>query len=245
MKKKKYECVWKDDFDNSLELDQSKWEFSVGGSGWGNGELQYYTKNRKENVSIRESQLVIRSMYEEYGHNSFTSAKIISKQAWKYGKIKVKAKLPLAKGTWPAIWMLPVSYDGTNWPNCGEIDICEHFGHTVGEFLFSLHSYDYNFYKNNKFHSSVVLKDIVNEFNIFEIEWDENAILFKINNETHYKAYKCEYKNKSRKEWPFDVEFKLIINLAVGGNEAGRYGIDIEKWPQEFVIDYVHVYQKI
>ncbi len=244
MKKDNYECVWKDDFDKSSNLDLNKWEFSVGGNGWGNGELQFYTENRKKNIQIINNQLVIRSIFEKYQNKNFTSAKIISKTSWKYGKIRVRAKLPLAKGTWPAIWMLPASYNGTNWPNCGEIDICEHYGHTIGEFLFSMHSYKYNYFKNNKFHKAINLIDIVNQFNIFEIEWDENYILFKINNETYYSACKseCEYKNNN--EWPFDQEFRLIINLAVGGFEAGKYGIDVEKWPQEFIIDYVRIYQK-
>ena len=98
-----YVCVWKDDFVNSEKLDLDKWEFSVGGHGWGNGEQQYYTNGRSDNIEIRDNKLIIKSNHEKWENNEFTSAKIISKESWQYGKIKVRAKFPLATGTWPAI----------------------------------------------------------------------------------------------------------------------------------------------
>ncbi len=241
---KEYVCVWKDEFDSSNKIDLDKWEFSVGGHGWGNGELQYYTDNRDENIMICNNKLVIRSNYESWQGNQFTSAKIISKESWKYGKIRVRAKIPLAVGTWPTIWMLPISYDGTNWPYCGEVDIVEHFGHTRGEIFFSLHSGEYNFYKNNKFHKRIQINEKINNFNIYELEWNEESMIFSVNDKVCYVAKKSECKNFNSQEWPFDNHFRLIINLAVGGYEAGKKGIDIDKWPQDFIIDYVHVYQQ-
>lgn len=237
-----YECIWRDDFVLN-EIDINKWQYSVGGSGWGNGELQYYTYKRKENAEIINSKLVIRSQYEEYKQCKFTSAKLISNEAWQYGRFVIRAKLPLARGTWPAIWLLPTSYNGVNWPSCGEIDVLEYFGHTRGEIQFSLHSNNYNFYTDNRFNKSVNIGNAILDFNEYMIEWTESYISFFINNIVYYIAYKSECKNLSNKDWPFDSPFKIIINLAVGGHHAGRFGIDINSWPQEFVIDYIYVYQ--
>lgn len=238
-----YKCVWKEHFDQGEFLNIDNWEYSEGGNGWGNGELQYYTKNCVKNAEICNKKLIIRSLYENYKGNSFTSAKLISKKAWKYGKIEVRAKIPVARGTWPAIWLLSSDYNGHNWPFCGEIDILEHFGHTFGEVQFSLHSYEYNFYKHNKFNKKIYLGDKLLDFNIYTIEWTESYISFSVNGIIYYTAYKNDCINITKKEWPFDNPFHLILNLAVGGHHAGKYGIDIDKWPQEFIIDYINIYQ--
>lgn len=238
-----YKYVWGDNFCSKELIDKDKWKYSVGGNGWGNGELQYYANNRKKNTEIIKDKLVIRSLHEEYKNSKFTSAKLISKEAWQYGKFVIRAKVPLARGVWPAVWLLPISYNGNNWPLCGEIDILEYFAHTRSEIQFSLHSNNYNFYRENKFNKSINLGNAILDFNIYSIEWTESFISFSVNDIIYYTAYKSDCRNSSKKEWPFDAPFNIIINLAVGGHYAGKFGIDVDKWPQEFIIDYIYVYQ--
>ncbi len=121
---KVWNLVWQDEFDYKGLPDSSKWNFDVGGDGWGNNELQYYTANRKDNARVKKGKLIIETHKENFEKNNYTSARLISKGKgdWKYGKIEVRAKLPKGLGTWPAIWML-ASTTPLKWPDDGEIDI--------------------------------------------------------------------------------------------------------------------------
>lgn len=235
--------VWADEFAYVGLPSAKKWEYCIGGDGWGNNELQYYTNGRLENAEVRNGRLIIRSQKEEFNMHDFTSARLISKETWKYGRFEIRAKLPLARGVWPAIWLLPVNFNGMNWPMCGEIDIMEYFGHTYGIVESSLHSEKYNFCGYNKFNKKTNLDKYISEFNVYTLDWTEEKIEFAINDNIVLSAEKKECLGGGHDEWPFDEYYHLIINLAVGGNHAGKYGIDIESWPQEFEIDYVRIYQ--
>lgn len=123
--------IWFDEFDYNGFPDANKWTYDIGGSGWGNGELQHYT-GRLENAFISNGILNIKAVKEEYGGNGFTSARLVSKHRgdWKYGRFQARARLLkcTARGTWPAIWMLPTDWVYGQWPHSGEIDIMEHVG---------------------------------------------------------------------------------------------------------------------
>lgn len=129
--------VWSDEF-NQPKLDVDKWTREVGGSGFGNGELQYYTSG-ESNVFIGSKTnasdtgyLVIEARRENYGvppeNRQFTSGRIVTsgKFNFKYGTIEARIKLPnLQNGLWPAFWMLGANYPTDGWPKSGEIDILE------------------------------------------------------------------------------------------------------------------------
>ncbi len=127
-----WQLVWSDEFNYSGLPDAAKWGYDVGGSGWGNKELQYYTDRRKENARVENGHLIIEVRRDGFGNNEYTSARLTSKGKgdWTYGRFEVRAKLPSGRGTWPAIWMLPSgkSYGNAGWPDNGEIDIMEHVG---------------------------------------------------------------------------------------------------------------------
>jgi beta-glucanase (GH16 family) len=129
--------VWSDEF-RLPKLDHEKWSSEVGGNGFGNGELEYYTSG-ESNVFIGTKAdpadtgyLVIEARKENYGvapeNRQFTSGRINTsgKFNFKYGAIEARIKLPnLQNGLWPAFWMLGANYPTEGWPKSGEIDILE------------------------------------------------------------------------------------------------------------------------
>jgi len=127
--------VWRDEFGEGA-LDQHQWSFETSHNkhGWFNGERQYYSANRPVNLRLSRGRLIIEARAEQldplsfpdWGGQTYTSARIISDQAWRFGFFEVRAKLPCARGMWPAIWMLPKNMQ--HWPDDGEIDIMEQVG---------------------------------------------------------------------------------------------------------------------
>ena len=140
----KWKLVWSDEFNNKGLPDSSKWNYDVGGHGWGNNELQYYNSGRLTNARVQRGKLIIEAHKENWKDKKYTSARLVSKGKgdWKYGRIEVKAKLPQGRGTWPAIWML-ASTTPLKWPDDGEIDIMEHVGFNHGNIHASIHCKKY------------------------------------------------------------------------------------------------------
>ena len=104
-----WRLVWSDEFEYTGLPDAKKWDYDVGGHGWGNKELQFYTASRKENARVENGRLIIEARKEPWERRDYTSARLVSrgKGDWTYGRFEVSAKLPSGRGTWPAIWMLP------------------------------------------------------------------------------------------------------------------------------------------
>ena len=138
--------VWADEFNSKGLPDSTRWGYDVGGTGWGNNELQYYTSKRKENASVNNGHLIIEARKEDFSSMKYTSARLVSKNKgdWKYGRIEVRAKLPKGRGIWPAIWMLPTKWAYGGWPKSGEIDIMEFVGYIPDSIFGSVHTERYN-----------------------------------------------------------------------------------------------------
>jgi uncharacterized protein YjdB/beta-glucanase (GH16 family) len=239
-----YVLVWADEFDgaNGSFPDKKRWGYDVGvgEGGWGNGELQYYMANQ-DNAQVRDGHLVITARKESFFGSEYTSARLRSKQGWKYGKIEIAFKLPSGYGTWPAIWMLPVNNAYGAWPASGEIDIMEHVGQTPTAIMGTVHmaggsgesgpSGRYHIYPN----AEVVPHKLT-------LVWEEDAIKWYLDNAADYFFSFRKTQNANYIQWPFDEDFYLILNQAVGGYLGGTPAEGI--WPQEFLVDYVRVYQK-
>ena len=73
------------------------------------------------------------------------------------------------------------------------------------------------------------------------MEWDPDYIQWYINGEPFYRF---DNPHISNAEWPFDIPFYLILNLAIGGTWGGQQGIDEKMEKAEMIVDYVRVYQK-
>lgn len=235
--------TWSDEFEYSGLPDSKKWGYDVGGNGWGNNELQYYTKDRTENARVENGKLIIEACKEDFNGNKYSSARLVTKNKgdWTYGKFVVRAKLPRGIGTWPAIWMLATEqlYSNTYWPDNGEIDIMEHVGYDPGNVHVSIHSKAYNHVIGTQKTATITVGDAMNTSHDYIIEWSPEKIVGYVDNK---KYFEFQNQNLSWKEWPFDKKFHLLLNIAVGGNWGGQKGVDESIWPQRMEIEYVRVY---
>ena len=246
--------VWEDEFDTPGAVNPTKWhhqtQLPAGGS-WFNGEQQHYT-NRIENSFVENGFLNIMAIKEPFTDQGvtkqYTSARLNSKFAFTYGRVDVRAKLPLGSGTWPAIWTLGknINEDGgfwdqnfgtTSWPACGEIDIMEHGLGAVNHVSCALHNSCAGCFGNTMNKSSKEISDVANNFHIYSVNWSPNQITFLIDGVSYY-TYNPLIKDTST--WPYDADQYILLNIAMGGI-AGAIDSDFIQSPM--IIDYVKVYQ--
>jgi beta-glucanase (GH16 family) len=232
---------WFDEFNYAGTPDTSKWTYDLGGSGWGNNELEYYT-NSLNNASAGNGVLTITARKESIQGMKYSSSRMVSKGSGNllYGRIEVKAKLPLGTGTWPAIWMLPNDYIYGNWPNSGEVDIVEMVGYDPNNIHFSVHNQTY--FGGTAKSSTYNIASASTDFHIYREDWtpyairgyyDDNLVFTYVNNGTGAAI------------WPYDQKFHLLLNIAVGGNWGGIKGVDDSAFPTAMQVDYVRFYKMI
>ena len=239
----KYVKVFEDKFDKGI-LDKKKWKIENKGGGFGNWEKQYYS-NRDINVDLSCGFLKLISRKEKFKGHEYTSGKIISypNQLFRFGKIEIEAILPKGVGTWPAIWLLGAAYEkNIKWPLCGEIDIMEHVGHNPNQIHVSLHSKNRNF-KNPEKNELTAISKIdkpMEKKHVYGITWNHGSITFTIDGKelVTYKDSTGKYE-----DWPFNEDFYLIINNAVGGAWGGP--VNDSDLPSEFKIFRVTYYKEI
>jgi len=257
-----YTLVWADEFDYTGKPDPTKWGYEIGFIR--NNEKQYYTDSLK-NARVEKGNLIIEAHKEKITNKDFKSTKFQEKSwlhyipkidtaqytsaslttkgitEWTYGKIEVKAKLPKGVGQWPAIWMLGENKKEVGWPKCGEIDIMEHVGFNKDTVFGSIHSESYNHIKRTQKTNGVFIDQPYDKFHVYSIEWTPEKITFLLD-EVIYLHIDNEHKTTN--EWPFDQNFCLKLNNAIGGMWGAQKGIDDSVFPQQMVFDYVRVYQK-
>ena len=225
--------IWSDEFDQPGAPNPAKWNYDLGAGGWGNQELQYYT-NRTDNAIVSNGTLKIIAKKENFSGSAYTSARLLTKDkfSFKYGKIEVRAKMPVGVGTWPAAWMLGANINTVSWPNCGEIDIVEHKGSDVNKIYGTLH-YPGNF-GGNAVGGTKVITGANSEFHVYACEWTALSIKFYIDGALYFT-----FANNST--LPFNQNFFVLLNLAMGGTFGGT--IDAGFNSATFEVDYVRVYQ--
>lgn len=228
---------WADEFDGT-EIDRDNWTFDIGGSGWGNNELEYYT-DRPENARIEDGILVIEAREEEYGSSDYTSARLLTQglQTWQYGRFEARLKLPFGQGIWPAFWMLGADITSVGWPNSGEIDIMEFIGREPSNVYGTLHGPGYSGGSSIGGSLSLVESAFSDEFHTFAVEWLPDRISWYVDG----KQYLTKTAEDLPGEWVFDHDFFILLNLAVGGNWPG-YPDETTTFPQQYLVDYVRVY---
>lgn len=235
--------VWADEFDGAGAPDPAKWGYDIGGSGWGNNELQYYTSTTS-NAKVENGRLLITARKEQFDGKAYTSARLVTKNKgdFLYGRFEVKAKLPHGRGTWPAIWMLPTDWEYGGWPKSGEIDIMEHVGYNPEVVHISTHTEAYNHTKNTQKTATKMIEGALNEFHVYRVDWTPYAVRGYIDGQ-----YLFEHINEGKgySAYPFDKRFHLLLNLAVGGDWGGAQGVDTTVFPATMEVDYVRIYKMI
>lgn len=239
--------VWSDEFDGK-ELDFTKWSVEENGQGGGNGELQYYV-DRPENVRVENGLLVLEARKEKYAaggvEKDYSSGRIRTKRrySWLYGRFEVRAKLPVGKGIWPAIWMLPEKDVYGGWAASGEIDIMELVGHEPDKAHGTLH-YGSPWPKNVHTGQPFTLKQgtFADDFHVFALEWERGVFRWFVDGELYQTQTKW---TSSGGEWPapFDQRFHFLLNLAVGGAWPGAPD-PATAFPARMEVDYVRVFEK-
>jgi beta-glucanase (GH16 family) len=225
--------VWADEFDAPGAPNPAKWGYDIGAGGWGNNELQYYT-NRLNNAVVSNGTLKIIAQSESYSGSAYTSARLLSKNkfSFKYGKIEVMAKLPIGLGTWPAAWMLGDNFTTVGWPTCGEIDIVEHRGSELNKIFGTVHYLGHS--GSGGIGGTTVITNATTSFHKYTAEWNATQIKFSVDDAPYYT-----FSNNS--SLPFNQNFFVILNLAMGGNFGGT--IDPLFSSATMEVDYVRVYQ--
>ncbi|MCG9791016.1 glycoside hydrolase family 16 protein [Flavobacterium algicola] len=250
------DLVWSDEFNTDGALNVNNWfhqiQLPAGGS-WYNNEVQHYT-NLSSNSYVQAGVLNLVAQKENYTNQGvtkeYTSARLNSKFAFKYGRVDIKAKIPVAAGTWPAIWMLGknVNEDGgyfdstegtVNWPACGEIDILEHGitrSHPINYIQSALHTPSSHGETINV-GGAVANSDIDRNYHIYSMNWSPNAISFLLDGVLYY-TYNPSIKDAET--WPYVDEQYILLNIALGG-VAGEIPSDFSE--SRMQIDYIRVYQ--
>lgn len=179
--------------------------------------------------------------------NPVKSARIrtVNSFAFKYGTVEIRAKMPAGDWLWPALWMMPKMNAYGGWPSSGEIDIMETRGNKqlfsgnmnvgteqVGHTLHFGPRYEYNGWPTA--HVTHNQQPGFNaDFNTFKLVWTNESMTFYVNDVQtgRFNAGEGFFKRAGLDElnldnpWkrskslmaPFDQEFYLIFNLAVGG----------------------------
>lgn len=242
--------VWSDEF-NGDGLDPGKWAYDTerNKQGWYNNELQYYSAGRAENARVEQGRLIIEARRErldpaqfaDWGGQRYTSARLLSVGTgeWTYGFFEIRARLPCARGTWPAIWMLPMKLE--KWPDDGEIDIMEHIGVQPNVIHATLHTGLFNHSIGTQRGASRPLATACSAFHRYQLDWRPDAITIGFDDKAFMRVANDRPGGKGA--WPFNVPFRMILNLAIGGDWAGTKGIDDAALPQRLEVDYVRVWQ--
>lgn len=244
---KKYKLNWHEEFDGN-SLNMNYWSYQEGdGSqygipGWGNSEQQYYSQ---DNVSVNNGALKITARRENKGGKAYTSARIrtANKVAFTYGRIEAKIKLPPYQGLWPAFWMLPDTTTYGNWPNSGEIDIMEAKGRLPNETSAAIH-----FANNNNQHAyntgtcdlNQTLSSNMKDWHTYAVEWESDSLFFYVDDICFFGSKCNQYSGvQGNSGQPFDKNFHILLNLAVGGMFDNYINPNDSDLPASMEVDYV------
>lgn len=236
--------VYNDEFNVSGLPDRSKWTVDPRPKGWINGEQQVYTDTTHDNIRVRNGNLVITGKKDFPNGNTtepWSSGRLISqnKMDFLYGRVEVKARLPKARGSWPAIWLMPTRSVYGGWPKDGELDIMEHIGNNLGNVMSTIHTQNNNWTNGGGITGSRKLMDAATAFHVYAMEWTPDSIRFSYDS---IPVFTRVNPHTDWKDWPFDQKFHIILNVAIGGGMGGA--ITEADWPDSMMVDYVRVYQQ-
>ncbi len=246
--------AWADEFNGPAgsPVDTTRWAFDVGGGGWGNNELEYYTDSTRNASTDGAGSLRITAVKETlarkvarcwYGQCQYTSARIKTKAKFEqaYGRFEARLKLPYGQGIWPAFWMLGADIDTVGWPACGEIDIMENIGREPSMVHGTLHGPGYSGASGVGGGYTLPAGRFADDFHTFAVEWEPNVVRWYVDGQLYQTRTPADLPAGSR--WVFDHPFFMLLNVAVGGNWPGSPDASTV-FPQTMLVDYVRVYRR-
>ncbi|WP_395052457.1 family 16 glycosylhydrolase [Flavobacterium sp.] len=225
--------VFSDEFNTDGAPDSTKWSYDLGAGGWGNSESQAYTSN-SGNVIVQGGNLKITAKAEAVTGANYTSARLKSENKFEftYGKIEFRAKLPTGGGTWPALWSLGQNYATNMWPACGEIDVMEHKGNTPNVIYGTLHYPGVSPGGGNS--NNTTIANVSSQFHVYKAIWTPTSVKIYVDDVLFHSV-------ANSASLPFNSDFFLIMNVAMGGTFGGA--IDPAFVQSTMEVDYVRVYQ--
>lgn len=238
---KDMKLVWSDEFNGESNCpDEENWDWNEGAHGWGNSEVQNYTKERA-NSYVSKGSLKIVAQKDAKG--KWTSARLISrwKKAFTYGYIEFRAKVPDRKGTWPALWMMSDKNEYGQWPRSGEIDVMEHAASTWQDKTYGTAHCKAGYGGSPVKSEYIIVENIEKKWHTYGVLWTEDAITWYCDGKPYSEYQNPRDEQKSENSWPFDKDFYIIINLAMGGSLGGSIPKELDSCQME--VDYVRWYQ--
>uniref|UniRef100_A0A832MNX6 Glycoside hydrolase family 16 protein n=1 Tax=Eiseniibacteriota bacterium TaxID=2212470 RepID=A0A832MNX6_UNCEI len=235
--------VWQDEFDGPAgqRPDSTKWGYDLGGSGWGNAQLEYDT-DRPDNVALDgQGHLVITARREDYLGRAYTSARIntLGRFARTHGRFEARVRLPVGQGIWPAFWLLGGDFATVGWPECGEIDIMEYRGQEPRVVHGSVHGPGYSGGSAITRRFDLPVGTFDGDFHVFAVDWAPERITWLVDGIAYHTVTPANLPAGAR--WVFERPFFIILNVAVGGNFVGPPDASTV-FPQRMTVDYVRVY---
>ncbi len=240
-----WSLTWNDEF-NGSSIDTTKWNHEEWWPGYVNNELQSYTQD-PGNSGLTNGYLYLTARKENpFDPNApaYNSARMNTAQKvdWKYGRIEIRAKLPRGQGLWPAIWMMPTYSVYGGWPVSGEIDIMEFLGHDITRTYGTIHYGNYYPDKSSTGTSYVLpTGNFSDSFHTFAFEWEADEMRWYVD-DVLFQTLSSWFTVGGDYPAPFDQEFHLILNVAVGGDWPGNPDAST-LFPQTMEVDYVRLFQ--
>lgn len=238
-----YKLSWSDEFTESA-INANDWQYDLGNGGWGNNELECYTDS---NASIANGYLVIQAKQQTVTYNGVTSnytstrMNTAGKFSFQYGRVDIRAKLPVEPGMWPALWFLGNNFSSVGWPACGETDLMELVGSNPHLVTGSIH-WEEAGNQEGTLNNTYVLPDGADysqKFHVFSLVWTPTQITMYVDD----MPYMTESSTSiSSGTWPFNQPQFLIMNVAVGGDWPGP-PTTATVFPESMYVDYVRVFQ--
>src|SRR5699024_255316 len=243
-----YGFVWGDEFEGD-QLNRDDWNVELHEPGWVNEEWQEYIDDEKV-LQVNDGKLVIQPVKESVdGQDLYYSGRVNTqnKQNFKYGFFEAKVRVPKGQGYLPAFWLMSADENVYGqWPRCGEIDIMEVHGSDTTKSYGTIH-YG-NPHRESQGEMQLTKGDFNEEYHIFALEWLPGKINWFVDGQLIHSESEWYSKTEGQGEItypaPFDSEFYVILNLAVGGSWVGYPDDSTEFEGQSFDLDYVRVYQK-
>jgi beta-glucanase (GH16 family) len=238
-----YKLLWSDEF-NGSSVNTNYWEYDLGNGGWGNSELECYTDS---NATVANGYLQIQAKQENVDYlgvsSQYTSSRMNTngKFSFQYGRVDIRAKLPVQPGMWPALWFLGSNYGTVGWPACGETDLMELVGSNPDQVVGSIHWLQGNGQEGtlNNNYTLPGGADYSQKFHVFSLIWTASQITMYVDDLPYMTASSSSIFSGT---WPFDVPQFLIFNVAVGGDWPGPPTAQTV-FPQSMYVDYVRVFQ--